>query len=852
MTAKAPESFDSLIMLTWSNWFTELRSNRYHYATRFAKSKLVLFVQPDLKKAEYRLEESGVDNLYILHIYQKYDATQLKLFNQALSSLGIIKPVFWIYNSYFQNIVLNRYSACTIYHATEDYLSSDSRIKIADKKVLHSLNMILERCDLLIAVSEGVRQSYLCSSNFKGEAITITNGCDYKFYSLDVKKKRMSNSEDVAFYQGNIFDKLDYSLLIGLARRMPSWKFRFCGKVLFNEEGWKELCSLPNVEYLGLFTPEEIREAAYQSTVGIIPFVESEWIIERSFPLKTFEYLACGLPVVSVPIKSILEYNHIIEFASGINGFEEALIKAKAIRNDPDLVNSRLREAEQQDYDIKVDKVNAIIAHDLLKTKSHPVLNVAVLYEPSSIHVSTISEHLNSFARFSEHDISYLPATQGLKSPLSLACFDVVVIHYSIRVSVLQGNLMLSPSYIQELINYGGYKVLFIQDEYEGTEHAKYWIKQLGINCVYTCVPDKYIDAVYPESEFPFVKFINTLTGFVPEHCPDVSSYKSPADREILIGYRGRMLPFWYGSLGFEKYQIGAEMKKLCSQRGLNVDIENDSDKRIYGKGWYHFLGSCRATLGTESGANIFDGDGSIRLKLTRLIEQNSNLKFEEIYEEHIRPHEKIMMNQISPKLFEAIALKTALILFEGEYSGILTPNEHYIPLRKDFSNLDKVLSQIEDNDYIKMLTEKAYEDIIRSKKYSYENFIAGFDNCLANVNRKSQRIKTQLYMNIGFQSENDLYLRFHFKNLLTFPGKRIFNLNELQGKEGERIYLDQTIHVLCKQWWEVTYQIGLTIIDSTLMLMSKLIPGGFKYALAKVIPRSIKEELKLRLNKVQ
>ena len=41
------DRFDAIVMLTWSDWFTEPVSNRYHYATRFAKHLPVIFVQPD-------------------------------------------------------------------------------------------------------------------------------------------------------------------------------------------------------------------------------------------------------------------------------------------------------------------------------------------------------------------------------------------------------------------------------------------------------------------------------------------------------------------------------------------------------------------------------------------------------------------------------------------------------------------------------------------------------------------------------------------------------------------------------------------------------------------------------------
>src|SRR5437016_5499446 len=52
--------FDGVVMLTWSDWRTEPRSNRYHYATRFARSLPVLFVQPDGVGRSCSFEETEV------------------------------------------------------------------------------------------------------------------------------------------------------------------------------------------------------------------------------------------------------------------------------------------------------------------------------------------------------------------------------------------------------------------------------------------------------------------------------------------------------------------------------------------------------------------------------------------------------------------------------------------------------------------------------------------------------------------------------------------------------------------------------------------------------------------------
>ena len=85
-------------------------------------------------------------------------------------------------------------------------------------------------------------------------------------------------------------------------------------------------------------------------------------------------------------------------------------------------------------------------------------------------------------------------------------------------------------------------------------------------------------------------------------------------------------------------------------------------------------------------------------------------------------------MNQVSPKIFEAIRLRTALILFEGEYSGVVEAGRHYIPLARDFSNADEVFDRLNDLDFIEALTERAFREVISSERYSYRAFIQGVD----------------------------------------------------------------------------------------------------------------------------
>ena len=88
----------------------------------------------------------------------------------------------------------------------------------------------------------------------------------------------------------------------------------------------------------------------------------------------------------------------------------------------------------------------------------------------------------------------------------------------------------------------------------------------------------------------------------------------------------------------------------------------------------------------------------------------------------------------ISPRLFEAAQTKTAQLLVEGEYDGILSADRHYVPLREDLSNLDEALERIADPAETEAFAERAWEDLILSGSYSYGAFAAHVETVVEEV----------------------------------------------------------------------------------------------------------------------
>lgn len=353
-------------------------------------------------------------------------------------------------------------------------------------------------------------------------------------------------------------------------------------------------------------------------------------------------------------------------------------------------------------------------------------LSILCVYAQSQTYTQTVFEHVEALGKYSCHEWAYLDYGRLDQPGLDLQAFDAVVVHYSVRLPYGQ----IDDQGAEKLGGYRGLKVLFIQDEYDHTNRAKSLIRKIGFDLVFSVVPPQHLESIYPAAEFPGVVFVSNFTGYVPADLVGlVGMPPPPSARDVMVGYRGRPLPLRYGQLGREKVEIGRLVKEYCDARNIPNDIAWSEEARIYGTRWYEFLASCRAMLGSESGSNVFDWDGSLDARINSYRSENPSASELEVYKQVVLPQEQPgLMNQISPRLFEAIAARTVLVLFEGDYSGVVRAGEHYIALRKDGSNLEQVFRLLGDDDYVDRMVTRAYNDIIGSGKHSYPSFVRWVD----------------------------------------------------------------------------------------------------------------------------
>ena len=354
--------------------------------------------------------------------------------------------------------------------------------------------------------------------------------------------------------------------------------------------------------------------------------------------------------------------------------------------------------------------------------------NVLVLYNGQSMYTPTVQDYVEAFSRYSKHNVHYLHAGPATVPEFDFGDYDLLLITYSVRLCYAER--VMSPAMRAAIRGFPGLTVAFVQDEYQETLRLRHALRDLDVKLVFTCVPEDKISWVYPPEEFGDVRFVQVLTGYVPDRLRHVARHQLRAvdSRPNWIGYRGRQLGHCWGDLAHYKVEIGKRFKTACVDLGVPHDIAWTEQARIYEDEWYGFLTSCRATLGTPSGCNVFDWDGSLERHFRYLIKRQPDLTYEEYRPVIAERESEIDMGQISPRVFEAAALGTVLVMLESDYGGVVTAGEHYIPVRADFSNVEDVIDQLRDVQRLTEVADAAHEHLIASGSWSYESFIVQVD----------------------------------------------------------------------------------------------------------------------------
>lgn len=342
--------------------------------------------------------------------------------------------------------------------------------------------------------------------------------------------------------------------------------------------------------------------------------------------------------------------------------------------------------------------------------------NVLLISKIPPNNATTIADHVNALVAFSTFKVKNIDVSDP-NVYVEISNADCILLHYSV-IAYPYRNDNIVDSFLRLHIANANKPVLhMVQDEQRNALERIRYFQTLGVCHVFSVADPEVIESLYPVNLRSFT--VSTLlTGYVPVNLHAFRSIEWEK-RPIDISYRARRLPNWYGHLGSTKSQVSDQLNKATKDLSLTVDASCEESDRLYGQNWIEFLCNSKVAVGTESGSSRIDMDG--RFEESWQIRSDSS-SFGVV--------EPVLANYaaISPRIFEYAAANCLLALTPGKYSGILSPGLHYFELQSDMSNLDELLELMNNKVERESMILRAYEELILSNKYSYQQMAKDVD----------------------------------------------------------------------------------------------------------------------------
>lgn len=287
---------------------------------------------------------------------------QIKL---ACRLAGIKNPLLWIENVRAADLLDHLKGQAKIYHVS-DLFCHDGYVSNKDIQVNRE-KKVSAAADVIICVS---KELYARKKQDYQNVKYLPHGVDFEAFHAAAIENRVSEivrdiPHPIAGYFGTLTGSNDIALWEYCASQMPDVSFVLAGRVTGGD--YSKLLAMKNVYMPGFVPYEQVPALCASFDVCMLNWKMSPWIRSCN-PLKMFEYMASGNPIVSVAIQEAEQYNEMISIASDQEAFCR-LLQWELTHDTPERSQKRIEIARQHDWRQKVSDLSDII-EETLKSKT--------------------------------------------------------------------------------------------------------------------------------------------------------------------------------------------------------------------------------------------------------------------------------------------------------------------------------------------------------------------------------------------------------------------------------------------------------------------------------------------------
>jgi GT2 family glycosyltransferase/2-polyprenyl-3-methyl-5-hydroxy-6-metoxy-1,4-benzoquinol methylase/glycosyltransferase involved in cell wall biosynthesis len=233
--------------------------------------------------------------------------------------------------------------------------------------VLREEQRLLANADLTVVSSAALQEKARKTSR---RVTLIRNAADYQHFA-QTQPVLSRESNTVIGYYGAIADWFDSDLVADLAELHPDWEFRLVGNTFSAD--LHRLGKKPNVVLLGEKPYAELPSVLSQWHACIIPFKRIP-LTEATNPVKIYEMLSAGMPVVAVDLPELRPIAEAKLIATGNNAREfSARLQTLLERQSRREVSRRQAFARENTWAERYQRLHAAIV-SLFPKATIPIL----------------------------------------------------------------------------------------------------------------------------------------------------------------------------------------------------------------------------------------------------------------------------------------------------------------------------------------------------------------------------------------------------------------------------------------------------------------------------------------------
>jgi glycosyltransferase involved in cell wall biosynthesis len=377
-----------IVCVGFSDWGKGLLTNEQHLLSRLAANNRVLYIESlgvrrpqnagrDLKRIARRLLKGlrplrEVDGVHVLSplVLPLHDQAWARRVNGtllprtvrwAIRKLGFDDILLWAFMPQAEVLLDPLGPSQVLYYVDDDHAAKKGidaqSFHAAERRFVARSDVILASAPELVQRMRTLHDDVYYAPNVADTALFATalqgGPVDPAVAALPAPR--------IVFIGAIVANKLDLALITELSRLRPGWSFPFVGPVGPGDPSTdvSALHALPNVHLLGHRPYDRLPEVLRGADVAIMPYL-TDGEMRSVFPMKTYEYLASGAPVVATPLPALAEVDAVVKASTAqelVERIEEALAA-----DSPEARQARSQAAQAYSWESRLQQLGEVLA----------------------------------------------------------------------------------------------------------------------------------------------------------------------------------------------------------------------------------------------------------------------------------------------------------------------------------------------------------------------------------------------------------------------------------------------------------------------------------------------------------